>query len=142
MQAIDILRQKAIQQLISVHPDMTVFAAIQLLAQHNIGAVVVLEDDALVGMFSERDYTRQIALKERSSQTTRVREIMSTHLTTAPADYSVERCLGLMTDKRIRHLPVMAEGKLIGMLSIGDLVKAMIDKQQKMIEQLQSYISG
>ena len=93
-------------------------------------------------MFSERDYTRKIALMDRSSRTTPVSEIMSTTLTTVVPTTPIEVCLSLMTDKHIRHLPLMQDGKLIGMLSIGDLVKTMIHEQQKMIQQLQSYITG
>jgi CBS domain-containing protein len=112
------------------------------MSDKGIGAVIVMQGDQLVGMFSERDYTRKIALMDRSSRTTLVSEIMTTMLTTVEPSTSIEQCLSLMTDKHIRHLPLLKEGKLVGMLSIGDLVKTMIAEQQKMIDQLQSYISG
>ena len=140
--AADVLRAKSSQQTYSVTPDTTVFDAIRLMSDQGIGALVVMQDDRLVGMFSERDYTRKIALMDRSSRTTLVSEIMTTTLTTVEPSTSIEQCLSLMTDKHIRHLPLLKEGKLVGMLSIGDLVKTMIAEQQKMIDQLQSYISG
>ncbi|MEY2864039.1 MAG: hypothetical protein RLY58_1746 [Pseudomonadota bacterium] len=140
--ATDVLNAKAHQDTYCVAPTATVFEAIALMADKGIGALVVMQDDTLVGMFSERDYTRKIALMDRSSRTTLVADIMTTTLTTVEPQQSVDACLGLMTDKHIRHLPVMEHGRLIGMLSIGDLVKTMIAEQQKMIDQLQSYITG
>lgn len=140
--AADVLRAKSSQHTYHVSPDTTVFEAIGLMSDKGIGAVIVMEGDQLVGMFSERDYTRKIALMDRSSRTTLVSEIMTTTLTTVEPSTSIEQCLSLMTDKHIRHLPLLKEGKLVGMLSIGDLVKTMIAEQQKMIDQLQSYISG
>lgn len=140
--AADVLRAKSSQQTYFVSPDTTVFEAIRLMSDKGIGALLVMQDDHLVGMFSERDYTRKIALMDRSSRTTMVSEIMTTTLTTVDPLTSLEQCLSLMTDKHIRHLPLIKEGKLVGMLSIGDLVKTMIAEQQKMIDQLQSYISG
>jgi CBS domain-containing protein len=140
--AADVLRAKSSQHTYHVSPDTTVFEAIGLMSDKGIGAVIVMQGDQLVGMFSERDYTRKIALMDRSSRTTLVSEIMTTMLTTVEPSTSIEQCLSLMTDKHIRHLPLLKEGKLVGMLSIGDLVKTMIAEQQKMIDQLQSYISG
>lgn len=140
--AADVLRAKNSYETYQVAPDTTVYDAIRLMSDKGIGALVVMQGDALVGMFSERDYTRKIALMDRSSRTTPVSEIMSTTLTTVTPTTSIDACLSLMTDKHIRHLPLMQDGKLIGMLSIGDLVKTMIHEQQKMIEQLQSYITG
>jgi CBS domain-containing protein len=140
--AADVLRAKSSQQTYFVTPDTTVFDAIRLMSDQGIGALLVMQGDQLVGMFSERDYTRKIALMDRSSRTTLVSEIMTTTLTTVEPSTSIEQCLSLMTDKHIRHLPLLKEGKLVGMLSIGDLVKTMIAEQQKMIDQLQSYISG
>jgi CBS domain-containing protein len=140
--ATDVLNAKAHQDTYCVAPTATVFEAIALMADKGIGALVVMQDDTLVGMFSERDYTRKIALMDRSSRTTLVADIMTTTLTTVEPQQSVDACLGLMTDKHIRHLPVMEHGRLIGMLSIGDLVKTMIAEQQKMIDQLQSYVTG
>ncbi len=140
--AADVLRAKNLSETYYVVPDTSVYEAIRLMSDKGIGALVVLQDDMLVGMFSERDYTRKIALMDRSSRTTPVSDIMSTTLTTVTPTTSIDECLSLMTDKHIRHLPIMQEGELIGMLSIGDLVKTMIAEQQKMIQQLQSYITG
>jgi CBS domain-containing protein len=140
--AADVLKAKSYQETYVVSPDTTVFAAIGLMADKGIGALLVMQGQTLVGMFSERDYTRKIALMDRSSRTTLVADIMTTTLTTVAPHVSVDACLSLMTDKHIRHLPIMEDGALVGMLSIGDLVKTMIAEQQKMIEQLQSYITG
>jgi CBS domain-containing protein len=140
--AADVLKAKAIQETYFVTPNQTVFDAIRLMSDKGIGALMVLDEGKLVGMFSERDYTRKIALMDRSSRDTPVSVIMSTTLTTVEPLMSVDDCLGLMTDKHIRHLPIMDNGTLMGMLSIGDLVKTMIAEQQKMIDQLQSYITG
>ena len=140
--AADVLRAKNLSETYYVVPDTSVYEAIRLMSDKGIGALVVLQDDMLVGMFSERDYTRKIALMDRSSRTTPVSDIMSTTLTTVTPTTSIDECLSLMTDKHIRHLPIMQDFELIGMLSIGDLVKTMIAEQQKMIQQLQSYITG
>lgn len=140
--AADVLRAKNSNETYQVTPDTSVYEAIRLMSDKSIGALMVMQSDELVGMFSERDYTRKIALMDRSSRTTPVSDIMSTTLTTVTPTTSIDECLSLMTDKHIRHLPIMQEGELIGMLSIGDLVKTMIAEQQKMIEQLQSYITG
>lgn len=140
--AADVLRAKNSNETYQVTPDTSVYDAIRLMSDKGIGALMVMQSDELVGMFSERDYTRKIALMDRSSRTTPVSDIMSTTLTTVTPTTSIDECLSLMTDKHIRHLPIMQDGELIGMLSIGDLVKTMIAEQQKMIEQLQSYITG
>ncbi|MEC7119413.1 MAG: CBS domain-containing protein [Pseudomonadota bacterium] len=140
--AADVLRAKSYQETYHVTPDSTVFDAIRLMADKGIGALIVLQDGKLAGMFSERDYTRKIALMDRSSRNTTVADIMTTVLTTVTPTTSIEACLHLMTDKHIRHLPIVEDDQLLGMLSIGDLVKTMINEQQKMIEQLQSYITG
>ncbi len=140
--AADVLRAKNLSETYQVTPDTSVYEAIRLMSDKGIGALVVMQGNRLVGMFSERDYTRKIALMDRSSRTTPVSDIMSTTLTTVTPTTSIDECLSLMTDKHIRHLPIMQEGELIGMLSIGDLVKTMIAEQQKMIQQLQSYITG
>ena len=123
-------------------PDTLVFDAIKQMADHNIGALPVLEAGRLVGMLSERDYTRKVVLRHRSSKETRVGEIMDTSFVcVAPGD-SIDECLHLMTDKRIRHLPVMEEGKVVGIVSIGDLVKWIISAQQAVVEHLETYIFG
>lgn len=139
----DALRAKSYQEVFHVTPDTTVFEAIRLMSEKGIGALVVLHQGRLVGMFSERDYTRKIALFDRSSRTTRVSEIMTTTLTTAEPHLSIPHCLSLMTDKHIRHLPVLdANQKVLGMVSIGDLVKETISQQAFLIKQLEQYIAG
>jgi CBS domain-containing protein len=125
-----------------VTPGNTVYEALQLMAEREIGAVLVMEADRPVGILSERDYARQVILKGRTSKDTPVREIMSTRLVYVRLEQTVEDCMALMTDKRIRHLPVLDEGKLLGVLSIGDIVKAVISEKQFLIEQLENYISS
>lgn len=126
----------------SVGPDASVFAAIELMADKGIGALVVLEKDKLVGVVSERDYARKVVLKERASKQTPVGEIMTREVFYVRPELTVEECLAIMTDKRIRHLPVLDGDKLVGIVSIGDLVKSVIAEQQHVIEQLEHYISG
>jgi CBS domain-containing protein len=136
-----ILGQKS-GEVFSVSPDATVFEAIQMLDQKNVGALLVMEGDKLVGMVSERDYTRKVVLKGKRSRETKVSEIMSTELKLTHPQEGVETCLRLMTDKRIRHLPVMEGNKVIGIISIGDLVKWVIASQSAAIAHLENYISG
>ena len=136
-----ILGQKS-GEIFSVSPGHTVFEAIQLLDQKNVGALLVMEGDKLVGMFSERDYTRKIVLHGKRSRETKVSEIMSTDLKLTHPGEGVEACLRLMTDKRIRHLPVMDGNKVIGIISIGDLVKWVIATQSAAIAHLENYITG
>ena len=126
----------------SVHPNDTVFDAIKVLASKDIGALVVIEDDRLVGIFSERDYARNVYLKGKSSPETLVRDVMASPVICVRPDQSVNECMTLMTEKRIRHLPVMDDDELVGMVSIGDLVKSVIAEQQFTIEQLEHYIHG
>ncbi|MCM2249370.1 MAG: CBS domain-containing protein [Geothrix sp.] len=129
--------------LVSVGPDDTVLAALTLLAQHEIGALLVLEGGRLVGIFSERDYARKIILKGKASKDTLVREIMSDKVSCVTLSQTVEECMALMTDKRIRHLPVLGGGnEVLGILSIGDLVKETISDQKFTIEQLVHYIQS
>ena len=123
-------------------PDAMVFDAIQQMADKNVGALLVLENGKLIGIISERDYTRKVILKHRSSKETPVREIMVTDLECAAPGDSVEECLRIMTEKRIRHLPVMDNGDLVGIVSIGDLVKWIISAQRAVVEHLESYIFG
>jgi CBS domain-containing protein len=126
----------------AIAPDKPVLDAIRVMADRYVGALLVMEGAQLLGIVSERDYARKVILKGRSSADTPVREIMSAPvLTVAPGD-SVNHCMKLMTDKRMRHLPVVEHGKVIGVLSIGDLVKAVIDDQAEQLEHLQRYISG
>jgi CBS domain-containing protein len=127
----------------TVTPDTTTFAAIKLLADMNIGALLVTEGDDVVGIFSERDYARKVALHGRVSQTTLIGEIMTPDVISVRPDQTVEKCMRLMTDKHIRHLPVINEdGRLEGIISIGDVVKMVISEQQMIIDHLQGYITG
>lgn len=126
----------------SVAPDATVYDAIALMAKHGVGALVVLEDDRLVGIISERDYARKVILQDRSSRDTLVRTIMTTDVVSVRPDASVEACMALMTERRIRHLPVTEDERLVGILSIGDLVKFIIADRELLIEQLEGYITG
>jgi CBS domain-containing protein len=125
-----------------IDPDATVFDAIKMMSEKEIGALVVTEHGTVVGVLSERDYARKVLLKGRSSKNTPVRDIMTTDVIFAEPDQNVDHCMNVMTDERIRHLPVMEEGRLIGVVSIGDLVKSIISEQQETIEQLESYIRG
>ena len=126
----------------TISPQATVFEAIQLLAAKNIGALPVVEGDKLVGMFSERDYTRKVALEGKTSHTTKVGEILSPNVTTISPHDSAEEAMRLMTDKHIRHLPVVEKGKMVGLVSIGDMVNWIISAQHATIDQLKSYVAG
>jgi CBS domain-containing protein len=126
----------------SVAPDAFVYEALKLMAERNVGALVVLEGDELKGIFSERDYARKVILAGKSSREITVEEIMSPAVITVRPHQSVEECMALMTDKRIRHLPVVEGSRLVGVISIGDAVKAIISEREFTIEQLQSYIRG
>ena len=125
----------------SIGPEASVYEAIELMADKEVGALVVLEGDSLVGVLSERDYARKVVLQGRSSKGTKIKEIMTSRVVYARPTQTVEECMALMTDKRIRHLPVMDGDELLGVISIGDLVKAIIEEQQHVIEQLEQYIS-
>lgn len=130
------------QHIISIAPDASVLDAIKLMADKTIGSLVVMDDGALCGIITERDYARKVIIKGRSSESTKVFEIMSTDVFTTSSSESVNDCMELMTEKRIRHLPVVEDNRVIGMISIGDLVQAIISDQQEAIEQLEQYISG
>ena len=130
------------RDVLSIAPDASVLDAIRLMAEKGIGALVVLDGDALVGIVTERDYARKVILKGRSSQTTAVKDIMTADVVTTSSDRPVEQCMSVVTEKRIRHLPVVDGGRLTGIISIGDLVKAVIADQQEAIEHLQHYING
>ena len=136
-----ILNQKH-GEIFSISPEATVFEAIEMMAGKNVGALLVMEHGRLVGVISERDYTRKVFLRGKRSRETNVAEIMSTKLTVAHPHEGVEECLRLMTDKRIRHLPVVHGDKVIGVISIGDLVKWVISCQSATIAHLESYIHG
>jgi CBS domain-containing protein len=128
--------------VLSVPPDTAVFRALQLMAENNVGALLVLDGDTLIGIFSERDYARKVILVGKSSKETPVREIMSSHVLYVRPQQTIEDCMALMTDKRVRHLPVLEDERVIGVISIGDVVKGIISEQEFMIEQLQNYIAG
>jgi CBS domain-containing protein len=124
----------------SVPPEAPVLEAIRLMAEHSVGALLVMEGEQLVGVVSERDYARKIILKGRSSNETPVRQIMSAPVLTVHADQSVHDCMRIMSEKRIRHLPVVDAGVVVGVLSIGDLVRAVLEEQQQTIADLEQYI--
>ena len=136
-----ILRDKS-PDITTIAPGATVYEAIELMANYNIGALPVVEGGRLVGMFSERDYTRKVILKGRASRTTRVEEIMAREPVWVDMEESLAECMRLMTDKRVRHLPVLENGKLAGILSIGDLVKWTISSAEATIDQLTKYVFG
>lgn len=130
------------RQIIAIDPASPVLEAIRRMAEHGVGALLVMEHNRLVGIVSERDYARKVILKGRSSADTRVSEIMTADVLSVGPERSVHGCMRLMTEHRIRHLPVLEDGVVVGMLSIGDLVKSVIEDQQQEIAQLQQYISG
>ncbi|MEQ1767671.1 MAG: CBS domain-containing protein [Methylotenera sp.] len=137
-----LLSAKKHKEVISIAPHRPVFDALVVLAEYKIGALVVLDGDQLVGIFSERDYAREIVLKGKSSKTTAISEVMTTDVLSVKPSDTVEQAMAIMSDKRIRHLPVLENGKVVGVLSIGDLVKETIDYQQRLIKQLEAYITG
>ena len=129
-------------EVISIVQDASVFDAIKLMADRGVGSLLVMEGDELKGIVTERDYARKVIIKGRSSESTPVADIMTTELVTASPTQSVNDCMNMMSERRIRHLPVVVDGRVAGMISIGDLVQAIISDQQEEIEQLESYISG
>lgn len=130
------------RHVVSIAPDASVFNAIKLMADKTVGSLVVIENDRLLGIVTERDYARKVILKGRSSETTPVAEVMTTDVVTASGADTVNKCMELMTERRIRHLPIVENDKLVGMISIGDLVEAIISDQREEIEHLEHYISG
>lgn len=137
----EILRQKG-DTIWSVGPGTTVFEVLQLMAEKEIGSVMVMDGERPLGIFTERHYSREVILKGKSSRDTPVAEIMTARIIYVRPDQTVGDCMALMTDKRVRHLPVMENDKLIGILSIGDVVKAIISEKQFLIEQLENYITS
>lgn len=129
-------------ELISIVQDASVFDAIKLMADHGVGSLLVMDGSDLRGIVTERDYARKVIVKGRSSESTEVGEIMSTDLVTATSRQTVNECMTLMSDRRIRHLPIVDDDVVVGVISIGDLVQAIISDQQEEIEQLEQYISG
>ncbi len=137
-----IIASKPNQTVLSVAPDSPVLEAIKTMAQHGIGALLVMQGENIVGIVSERDYARKVVLKGRSSDTTPVRDIMTADVMYVRPETTNMDCMALMTENRLRHLPVLDQGKLVGLISIGDLVKDIISEQQFVIEQLEHYIRG
>ncbi len=137
----DILEIKG-RNVWSIAPEVSVYDAMKLMADKGVGALMVMEGAKVVGVISERDYARKVILEGRSSRTTQVREIMKTHVLYARPDQNIEECMAVMTEKRVRHLPVMEEEQLVGVISIGDLVKSIITEQKFIMEQLERYIAG
>ena len=130
------------RQIIAIAPDASVYDAIKLMADETVGSLLVMKGDDLLGIITERDYARKVIIKNRSSETTQVAEIMSTDIVTASSSETVDECMAVMTRRSVRHLPVVDDGKVIGVISMRDLVQAIIADQQEEIEQLESYISG
>jgi len=137
----DILRVKG-SNVYSTTPDATVYEALKLMAEKNIGALLVLEGEKIAGLISERDYTRKTILKGRFSKETAVKEIMTTNIITIVAEDDLEKCMELFTDKHVRHLPVIENEKIIGIVSIGDVVKGVIDYKEFIIQEQEKYIKG
>ena len=138
----EILKSKADSTIHSIAPTASVLDALQRMADKSIGALLVMEDDAIVGILTERDYARKIALMGRRSGLTLVREVMTSPVMFVGPSNTSEECMALMTESRTRHLPVVDDGQLLGLISIGDLVKNIISEQQFVIEQLEHYITG
>ncbi len=142
MKTVNSLLNKKGRQIWAIGPDASIYEAVSMMAEKGIGALLVMEGEHLRGIVSERDYARKVILAGKSSRQTPVKEIMTTSVLCARLEQSVEQCLALMSDKRIRHLPVAEGDKVIGLVSIGDLVKEVIAEQQFIIEQLEHYIAG
>lgn len=134
--------QKKGNIIYSIDPERTVYQALELMLDKNLGALLVIENGKFIGLFTERDYARKIILKGKASKKTPVREIMSEHPVTVTPDNTIEECMQLMTNKYIRHLPVLENAELVGLISIGDLVKYIIEEQLFIIENLEHYITG
>lgn len=130
------------RHIIAISPDSSVFEAIKIMADKSVGSLVVMEDEKLAGIVTERDYARKVIVKGRSSKSTRVAEIMTADVVTTSSAETVDKCMAVMTELRIRHLPVLEDNRVIGMISIGDLVQAIIADQKEEIEHLEHYISG
>jgi len=142
METIHEILEKKGREIYSVTPDTTVFEALTLMAEKNIGAVLVLEGEKLTGIMSERDYARKIALKGKISKEVPVKEIMSSDVICVGSEQTINNTKAIMINKRIRHLPVLEDQKLVGIISIGDVVNAVLDEKTFMIDQLESYITG
>ena len=138
----ELLKSKSVNSVFSIAPDASVLDAVKLMAEKNIGALLITKDGELVGIFTERDYSRKLVLAGLSSKDTPVRDVMTANVMYVRPTQTNEECMALMTENRLRHLPVMDNGRLLGLLSIGDLVKDIMSEQQFTIKQLEHYISG
>ena len=142
MKTISQFLEQSKRPVYSVGPNATVREALEIMAQHNIGALLVIDGQTLEGIFSERDYARKVVLKGKSSSDAKVSEIMTSKIITINTKHTIDQCMQIMTDNHIRHLPIVNDENVMGLISIGDVVREMIAYQKSMIEQLQSYIAG
>ncbi|MDH3610069.1 MAG: CBS domain-containing protein [Gammaproteobacteria bacterium] len=142
MQTIKQLLENKGSKILSIDPNSSVFDAIKSMANHHIGSLIVMQNGRLVGIITERDYSRNVVLKGKSSVNTAVKDIMTKNVLCTKPEQTVEEAMALMTDKRVRHLPVIENGNVLGIISIGDLVKTIISEQKHIIEQLEHYING
>lgn len=138
----DILKSKPVSQVWRVGPQQSVYDALELMAEKNVGSVLVIEGERIIGILSERDYARKVALKNRRSRDTAVADVMTAPVLFVTPKENVEACMALMTEQRVRHLPVLENGQLVGIISIGDIVKAAINDREFLIDQLIQYITG
>jgi len=142
MKTISQFLEQSKRPVYSVEPNATVREALEIMAQHNIGALLVIDGQTLEGIFSERDYARKVVLKGKSSSDAKVSEIMTSKVITINTKHTIDQCMQIMTDNHVRHLPIVNDQDVMGLISIGDVVREMMDHQKSMIERLQAYIAG